>query len=127
MTTRLARYFDDYSIYHRTGGNKFCHAVGIPMIFVSILGLVGGLLGPSVAVVVLALAGIWYLVLDWKLAVSFLLVATGGLFLGRAMPISLNWALFGAGWIFQGIGHYVFEKKSPAFFRNLTHLLVGPL
>jgi uncharacterized membrane protein YGL010W len=27
----------------------------------------------------------------------------------------------------QFAGHYVWEKKSPAFFRNLTHLLVGPL
>ncbi len=30
------------------------------------------------------------------------------------------------GWIFQGIGHAVYEKRSPAFLRNLVHLLVGP-
>ena len=23
--------------------------------------------------------------------------------------------------------HYVYEKKSPAFYKNLVHLLVGPL
>jgi uncharacterized membrane protein YGL010W len=31
------------------------------------------------------------------------------------------------GWILQYLGHYVYEKKSPAFYRNLVHLLVGPL
>ena len=36
-------------------------------------------------------------------------------------------AAFVAGWIFQGIGHARYEKKSPAFFKNLLHLLVGPI
>jgi uncharacterized membrane protein YGL010W len=31
------------------------------------------------------------------------------------------------GWGFQAAGHVRFEKNSPAFFRNLVHLLVGPL
>jgi uncharacterized membrane protein YGL010W len=35
-------------------------------------------------------------------------------------------AAFALGWIFQAIGHAVYEKSSPAFFRNLVHLLVGP-
>jgi uncharacterized membrane protein YGL010W len=36
-------------------------------------------------------------------------------------------AAFAVGWIFQGVGHAVYEKNRPAFFRNLLHLLVGPL
>jgi uncharacterized membrane protein YGL010W len=35
-------------------------------------------------------------------------------------------AAFVLGWIFQAVGHAVYEKNSPAFFRNLVHLLVGP-
>ena len=35
--------------------------------------------------------------------------------------------LFVLGWIFQFIGHSVYEHKQPAFFRNFAHLLVGPL
>jgi uncharacterized membrane protein YGL010W len=31
------------------------------------------------------------------------------------------------GRIFQFVGHDVFEKRSLAFYRNLAHLLVGPL
>jgi uncharacterized membrane protein YGL010W len=29
--------------------------------------------------------------------------------------------------IFRAIGHAVYEKNRPAFFKNLLHLLVGPL
>jgi uncharacterized membrane protein YGL010W len=34
---------------------------------------------------------------------------------------------FGVGWVFQAVGHTVYEKNRPAFFKNLVHLLVGPL
>jgi len=36
-------------------------------------------------------------------------------------------AALAVGWIFQAIGHTVYEKNSPAFFRNLIHLLIGPI
>ncbi|MDQ5872777.1 MAG: DUF962 domain-containing protein, partial [Acidobacteriota bacterium] len=36
-------------------------------------------------------------------------------------------AAFVIGWVFQAIGHAVYEKNRPAFFKNLQHLLVGPL
>ena len=46
---------------------------------------------------------------------------------GRFVPVPAAVALFVLGWVLQFVGHYVYEKKSPAFFRNVTHLLVGPL
>ena len=36
-------------------------------------------------------------------------------------------AAFAAGWVFQAIGHARFEHNRPAFFRNLVHLMVGPI
>lgn len=45
----------------------------------------------------------------------------------RALPLWASIGLFVAGWVVQFIGHHVYERKSPAFYRNLTHLLVGPL
>ena len=42
-----------------------------------------------------------------------------------------NWrvglAAFVVGWVFQGIGHAVYEKNKPAFVKNLVHLMVGPV
>jgi uncharacterized membrane protein YGL010W len=36
-------------------------------------------------------------------------------------------ALFVGGWIFQYVGHYVFEKNKPAFYGDPFYLLVGPV
>ena len=53
------------------------------------------------------------------IAVSFLVTSN--------VPGWVLWAGFVLGWIFQLVGHYVYEKKTPAFLENLRQLLVGPL
>ncbi len=44
--------------------------------------------------------------------------------------VFFNWrlglALFVLGWILQFVGH-LFEGKTPAFFSNPVHLVVGPI
>lgn len=47
--------------------------------------------------------------------------------IGAWLPMWINVALFIRGWIFQFIGHSVYEHKQPVFFRNVVHLLIGPL
>jgi uncharacterized membrane protein YGL010W len=79
------------------------------------------------AMILIALAEVYYLLAEWRLAIAMLAVSVAFYFLGAAMPLWLNTALFVLGWIFQFIGHAVYEHKNPAFFRNFTHLLVGPL
>lgn len=139
MSRKLESYFKDYDAYHSTTGNEICHCFGIPFILVSVLGLLsawviepGSIFGSPLlrvdgGLILWALAAIWYLLLDWKLGISFSFVALGGYFFGRTLPPSVLWALFVVGWVLQGIGHAKYEKKSPAFFRNVTHLLIGPL
>ena len=46
---------------------------------------------------------------------------------GRPIPVAWAVGIFVLGWVFQFLGHYVYEKKAPAFYKNFTHLLVGPL
>jgi uncharacterized membrane protein YGL010W len=46
--------------------------------------------------------------------------------LGRSVPALVGLGLFAGGWIVQFVGHAAFEKRSPAFLKNLLHLLVGP-
>jgi len=36
---KLDALFDDYASYHRTAGNKWFHRVGIPLIMLSLLGM----------------------------------------------------------------------------------------
>jgi len=121
--------FTDYAAYHQTPGNKAFHRLGIPMIMLSAIGMLARVhLGPvDAAMVLIALAEIYYLAVEWRLGALMLVVSIGFYFLGLLIPFWINVALFVLGWIFQFIGHKVYEHKNPAFFRNFVHLLVGPL
>jgi uncharacterized membrane protein YGL010W len=122
--------FADYASYHRTKGNKAFHRLGIPLIMLTLIGMlvrvhVAGRV--DAAMILIALAEIYYLLAEWRLAIAMLAVSIAFYFIGAAIPLWLNAALFVLGWIFQFIGHSVYEHRNPAFFRNFTHLLIGPL
>lgn len=121
--------FADYAAYHQTPGNKAFHRLGIPMIMLSLIGLLAQVkLGPvDAAMLLIAIAEIYYLTIEWRLGVMMLVVSIAFYFIGLVLPLWANAALFILGWIFQFIGHKVYEHKNPAFFRNFVHLLVGPL
>jgi len=122
--------FADYASYHRTPGNKAFHRLGIPMIMLTLIGMlvrVPLVEGGNLAMLLIAISTIYYLIIEWRLAIAMLAVSIAFYFIGAALPMWANIALFVLGWIFQFIGHSVYEKKQPAFFRNFVHLLVGPL
>jgi len=70
---------------------------------------------------------VWYIYLDWKIAFPFAAFAVGTLLLGLQLSSTWLWLGFILGWILQFVGHGVFEKKSPAFLKNVAHVLIGPL
>ena len=126
--------FADYSEYHRTPGNKLFHRIGIPLIVLSLLGMLArvtlfgaGGFYVDLGMLLLVASAIFYVALDWKLGTAMAAVTALFYVVGRALPLWLNVTLFVLGWIFQFIGHSVYEKNSPAFARNLVHLLIGPL
>jgi uncharacterized membrane protein YGL010W len=131
----ISIYFSDYSVYHQHPLNKISHMIGIPMIMLTTFGLFSLIsFGEhplmNLGFIVWILSSIWYLKLDWKLSLPFCAINLGIYALGNMLALKsvpASWILFVLGWIAQGIGHYVYEKKSPAFFKNIQHLLVGPL
>ena len=130
MAKKIDALLSDYAAYHQTRGNKSCHFIGIPLIIfglLSILRLVTA--GPMTgAEILIAVTTVYYLILQLRLAAGMLLAAA--LLDLTALAISNAAAGLAAlviGWIFQAIGHAVYERNRPAFFRNLVHLLVGPL
>ncbi|MBI4467256.1 MAG: DUF962 domain-containing protein [Acidobacteria bacterium] len=133
MANRLDRLWADYEDHHRTAGNKWCHLVGIPLIVVGLLGLLAVPLfrwqewPVEIGLLVALGSGGVYLWLDARLGAA-MMGATLLLYLGARL---LDWrvalGLFLIGWVFQFIGHGHYEKRSPAFFHNFAHLLVGPL
>ena len=126
--------FADYASYHQTKGNKWFHRFGIPLIMLTALGMLArvgivtiGNVRFDGGMLLMAIAVIYYLALEWRLAIAMLIVSIAFYFVGVWMPMSVNVTLFILGWIFQFIGHSVYEHKQPAFFRNVVHLLIGPL
>ena len=127
---RVDALLSDYGTHHRTRGNLVCHAIGVTLIAGGIIAILGAFrVGPAnVADLLIAGVVLYYATLDVPLA-GVMLAIFGVLDLAaRAVA---NWragvAAFVVGWIFQAIGHAVYEKNRPAFFKNLLHLLVGPL
>ena len=134
MTRALRSHFDDYARFHRTAGNKLCHSFGIPIIVLASLALLarvplvalGGFELTLAELVIAAFVG-YYLTLDAPLA-GLMLAGYAVLdAAGRFIPPAAALGLFVFGWILQGVGHWVYEKNSPAFFRNFVHLAVGQL
>jgi uncharacterized membrane protein YGL010W len=117
--------FADYASYHQTKGNKWFHRLGIPLIMLTLIGMLARV--PLAAIALIVVAEIVYAMLDWRFAAIMLVVSAAFYFIGAWIPFWINVALFVIGWIFQFVGHSVYEKRSPAFLTNALHLLVGPL
>lgn len=126
----------DYRSFHRTRGNLVCHAIGITLILFGTLSMLSAVrLGAphaparlSVAEPLILAASLFYLSLNVPLALClFLELALLDLAARSIGDWRVGLAAFLIGWVFQGIGHARYEKNSPAFFKNLLHLLVGPL
>ena len=134
MRPALRAQFADYAAFHAAPGNQACHYVGIPLIMLALFALLarvpllhaGGVM-LTLAEVLVAAATAYYMTLDVTLAFMMLAASVMLLALARLVPVPAAAALFVLGWIFQFLGHYAYEKRSPAFFRNVAHLLVGPL
>jgi len=134
MTQALRSHFADYAAFHRTPGNKLCHSFGIPIIVLASLALLArvplfalGGFAVTLAELLIVLFVAYYLTLDAALA-GLMLVAYAALdAAGRFIPLLPALGLFVFGWILQGVGHSVYEKNSPAFFRNFVHLAIGQL
>ncbi len=126
----LPDLFADYAAYHQTRGNKWFHRFGIPMIMLTLLGMLARV--PvweqvTFGMVLIAFTSVIYLMLDWRLGALMIVVSVAFYVAGAALPMAANVAIFVLGWIFQFIGHSVYEHKQPAFMKNAMHLLIGPL
>lgn len=134
MSPELRAHFADYAAFHATPGNQACHYVAVPLIVLTVFALlarvplatVGGFT-VTLAEVVIALVTAYYLTLDRALALMMLAASIALAAAGRFIPPAVALGVFVAAWVLQFVGHYVYEHRSPAFFRNLAHLLVGPL
>lgn len=134
MKPTLEKLFREYHEYHRDPVNVAIHKVAVPAILFHVVamldwvGLGATLLGQPVTlgVVLIVLAGAWYLAVSPRYALFIVPFAVGCLWLGREVPRSAVIVVAVVAWVLQLIGHARFERRAPAFKDNLLQLLVGP-
>ncbi len=114
---------NDYAKYHTTRGNQVCHAIGIPLI---VFAVVAWTLRPGTQVPLVVLVLPLYLVWDLRLGLGMAAVVFSFPAAARVTPPGAARGAFVLGWVFQFAGHKYYERRSPAFTKNLVHLLVGP-
>ncbi|WP_397408170.1 DUF962 domain-containing protein [Polaromonas sp.] len=125
---QVDRLLAHYGESHQNPTNELIHFIAIPLIMLSLLGMMFAL-HPWVAYLFVAASMVYYLRLSlvflgtmvlWSAILLALVHAMGA----RVLPWSL--AIFVGAWILQFVGHKL-EGKKPSFFEDIQYLWVGPL
>jgi uncharacterized membrane protein YGL010W len=136
------QWLSEYGESHQNPLNKRLHWICVPIIVLSLIGLLWSLPVPSAfrevssllnwGTLLLLLSVLYYFAMSWSLAVGMALIAAIVISLVTALdrlPWSL-WAsclsLFVVAWIGQFIGHH-YEGTRPSFFKDVQFLMIGPL
>ncbi|HZY19906.1 MAG TPA: Mpo1-like protein [Ramlibacter sp.] len=125
---RVDELLAHYALSHQDPRNEAIHCVAIPLIMLSLVGLLFAL-HPWIAYAFVAASLVYYA----RLSAVFLVVMAGlsalALVLVHAMGDRvLPWSagIFVLAWIAQFVGHKL-EGRKPSFFEDLQYLWVGPL
>lgn len=141
---KIERLLSEYGESHQNETNKAIHWVCVPLIFLSVVGLIASIPAPILqqwwgvsayanwAAVVLVLVLLYYLTLSISLTLGMALFATLCLYVVQGLQTFGGlplWAasliIFALAWVGQFYGHKV-EGKKPSFFKDLQFLLIGP-
>lgn len=117
-----------YGKSHLNPTNEAIHFVAIPLIMLSIVGLMYAL-HPWVAFAFMAASMVYYARLSTVFLVAMVVWSTILYWLILLMGNSvwqISLAIFVGAWIAQFIGHHL-EGKKPSFFEDIQYLWVGPL
>ena len=124
VDTLLAHYGQS----HQNPKNELIHFIAIPLIMLSLLGMMFAL-HPYVACIFVAASMVYYArlsvmflgaMLVWSAILLVLVLAMG------PFVLQLSVVIFIGAWILQFVGHKL-EGKKPSFFEDLQYLWVGPL
>ncbi len=124
----LDQLLSHYAASHQHPTNEAIHCVAVPVIMLTLLGLLYSL-HPLVFTLFLAASFVYYarlslrvlvLMVIWSALLTALIVLMGDL----RLPICIT--LFILAWIAQFVGHKI-EGRKPSFFEDLQYLWVGPL
>lgn len=135
-------WLNEYGESHTNPVNKRIHWVCVPLIALSVIGVLWALPVPAAFVEIspvmnwgtlfMMASVVYYFILSPSLAIGMLLVIavfTATLVWLDGLPVPL-WqscaAIFVLAWIGQFIGHAI-EGAKPSFFKDLQFLMIGPM
>ncbi|MGB5250018.1 MAG: Mpo1-like protein [Gammaproteobacteria bacterium] len=138
----VQQWLDEYGESHQNPTNKIIHWICVPVIALSLIGLLWALPVPAAfvdisptlnwGVLFMMAAIVYYFILSAKLALGMIGVMalfTVTLIWLDSLPAPL-WAIcvavFVLAWIGQFVGHMI-EGKRPSFFQDLQFLMIGPM
>jgi uncharacterized membrane protein YGL010W len=127
-TRKIDTLLAHYGSSHKNATNELIHFFAIPLIMLSVVGLMYAL-HPWVAFAFMAASLVYYARLSTVFLVAMVVWST--ILYWLIMLIGDNvWQtsliIFIGAWIAQFIGHKV-EGKKPSFFEDIQYLWVGPL
>lgn len=138
----LDQWLSEYAVSHKNPTNKMIHRVCVPLIMLSLLGMVALIPVPefmervsfNFAHIIVILSLIFYATLSLPLMALMVavvvpmlaLIQFAGQGLGAKSSLILWVVVFVLSWIGQFVGHKI-EGKKPSFFQDLAFLLIGPL
>jgi uncharacterized membrane protein YGL010W len=125
---KIDTLLNHYGASHQNGTNELIHFVAIPLIMLSLSGLIYAL-SPIALYAFIAASLVYYarlsavfliVMLVWSAAIIWVIEGLG------SQLVVTSVALFVGAWILQFIGHKI-EGKKPSFFEDIQYLWVGPL
>lgn len=125
---RVDQLLAHYSASHRHPTNELIHFIAIPLIMLSLVGLIYEA-HPLAAYAFIGASMVYYVRLSLVFFITMLAGSALVLALVHAMGerrLALCVTIFVVAWIFQFIGHKL-EGKKPSFFEDIQYLWVGPL
>lgn len=125
---RVDQLLAHYGESHRNPRNEHIHFVAIPLIMLSLLGLMSAA-HPWLPYAFVAASLVYYARLSVVFLVAMTVVSAIALAIVEAMgayALPVSAAIFIGAWIAQFVGHRI-EGKKPSFFEDLQYLWVGPL
>ncbi|MBT8131527.1 MAG: DUF962 domain-containing protein [Gammaproteobacteria bacterium] len=135
-------WLDEYGESHQNPTNKLLHWICVPLIVLSLVGLMWSIPVPASfadispllnwGMIFLLASLIYYFIMSIPLAIGMIFVIAGSITLLNwldqlAMPLwAISLVVFVAAWVGQFIGHLI-EGKKPSFFKDLQFLMIGPI
>jgi len=141
---KIDRLLSEYGASHQDQTNKAIHWICVPLIFLSIVGLIAAIpslplkavMGNNIfatwATVALVFITLYYVSLSISLTIGMIVFSVSCLVIisffakiGFAPLWLICIVIFVTAWIGQFYGHKI-EGKKPSFFKDLQFLLIGP-